>query len=33
MAEEVKKIVNTIQILLEFPAKKFHVDYDKEADV
>jgi uncharacterized protein YuzE len=33
MAEEVKKIVNAIPILLEFPVKKFHVDYDKEADV
>ena len=27
------KIVNAIPILLEFPVKKFHVDYDKEADV
>ena len=33
MAEEVKKIVDAIPILLDFPAKRFHVDYDKEADV
>ena len=33
MAEEVEKIVSAIPILLEFPVKKFHVDYDKEADV
>ncbi len=33
MAEEVKKIVNAIPMLLNFPVKRFHVDYDKEADV
>ncbi len=33
MAEEVKKIVDAIPILLEFPVKKFHIDYNKEADV
>ena len=33
MAEEVKKIVDAIPTLLDFPAKRFHVDYDKEADV
>ena len=33
MAEEVKKIVNAIPMLLDFPVKRFHVDYDKEADV
>ncbi len=33
MAEEVEKIVSAIPILLEFPVKKFYVDYDKEADV
>ena len=33
MAEEVKKIVDAIPMLLDFPAKRFHVDYDKEADV
>jgi len=32
MAEEVKKIVNAIPILLEI-SRKFYVDYDKEADV
>lgn len=33
MAEEVKKIVDAVPMLLEFPARKFHVDYDGEADV
>jgi len=33
MAEEVKKIADAVPILLDFPAEKFHVDYDKEADV
>ncbi len=33
MAEEVKKIVDAIPMLLEFPERKFYVDYDKEADV
>ena len=33
MAKEVKKIVDAIPILLDFPVKRFHVDYDKEADV
>jgi len=33
MAEEVKKIVDAIPMLLKFPVRKFHVDYDKEADV
>jgi len=33
VAEEVKKIVNAVPMLLDFPAKRFHVDYDKEADV
>ena len=33
MAEEVKKIVDAVPVLLDFPAKRFHVDYDKEADV
>ena len=33
MAEEVKKIVDAVPMLLDFPAKRFHVDYDKEADV
>ena len=33
MAEEVKKIVDVVPVLLDFPAKRFHVDYDKEADV
>ena len=33
MAEEVRKIVDVIPILLSFPAKRFHVNYDKEADV
>ena len=34
MAEEVKKVVvDAIPMLLDFPAKRFHVDYDKEADV
>ena len=33
MAEEVKKIVDAIPVFLSFPAKRFHVDYDKEADV
>jgi len=32
MAEEVKKIVDAIPMLLEFPAGRFHVDYDREAD-
>ncbi|MBC7110261.1 MAG: DUF2283 domain-containing protein [Archaeoglobi archaeon] len=33
MAEEVKKIVDAVPMLLNFPTKRFHVDYDKEADV
>ncbi len=33
MAEEVKKMVDVVSMLLGFPAKRFHVDYDKEADV
>ncbi len=33
MAEEVKKIVDAVPMLLDFPAKRFHVDYDKDADV
>ena len=34
MAEEVKKmVVGAIPMLLDFPASRFHVDYDKEADV
>jgi uncharacterized protein YuzE len=33
MAEEVKKVVDMLPAILEFPVKKFHVDYDKEADV
>ncbi|MBE8540148.1 DUF2283 domain-containing protein [Geoglobus acetivorans] len=33
MAEEVKKIVDAIPVLLEFPTGRFHVDYDREADV
>jgi len=33
MAEEVKKIVGAVPMLLDFPAERFHVDYDKEADV
>ncbi|WP_456478272.1 DUF2283 domain-containing protein [Geoglobus ahangari] len=33
MAEEVKKIVDAIPMLLEFPAGRFHVDYDRGADV
>ncbi len=34
MAEEVKKmVVGAIPMLLDFPANRFHVDYDKEADV
>ncbi len=33
MAEEVKKIVNAVPVLLDFPEKRFHVDYDKDADV
>ena len=33
MVEEVKKIVDAIPKILEFPAKRFHVDYDEEADV
>ncbi|WP_202320210.1 DUF2283 domain-containing protein [Archaeoglobus neptunius] len=33
MAEEVKKIVDAVPKLLDFPTGKFHVDYDKEADV
>jgi len=33
MAEEVKKIIDAIPMLLDFPARSFHVDYDEEADV
>jgi uncharacterized protein YuzE len=33
MAEEVKRVVDAIPMLLEFPSRKFHVDYDEEADV
>ena len=33
MAEEVKKIVDAVPMLLDFPTKRFHVDYDKEADI
>ena len=33
MAEDVKKIVDVVPALLKFPIRKFHVDYDKEADV
>ncbi len=33
MAEEVKKVVDAVPMLLDFPARKFHVDYDKDADV
>ena len=33
MAEEVKKIVDAVPMLLDFPTERFHVDYDKEADV
>ena len=33
MAEEVKKIVDAVPVLLDFPTKRFHVDYDKEADI
>ncbi len=33
MAEEVKKIVDAVPMLLDFPAKRFHVDYDKDANV
>ncbi len=33
MAEEVKKIVDAVSMLLDFPTRKFHVDYDEEADV
>jgi len=33
MAEEVKRIISAVPMLLDFPVKKFHVDYDKEADV
>jgi len=33
MAEEVKKIVDAVPVLLEFPVRRFHIDYDKEADV
>ena len=33
MAEEVKKVVNMLPAILEFPVKKFHVDYGREADV
>ena len=33
MAEEVKKIVDAIPKILEFPSKRFHVDYDEDADV
>jgi uncharacterized protein YuzE len=33
MAEEVKKVVNAVPMLLDFPVERFHVDYDKEADV
>ncbi len=28
-----KKIVDAVPMLLDFPARRFHVDYDKEADV
>ena len=33
MAEEVKRVVNMLPAILEFPVKRFHVDYDREADV
>jgi len=33
MAEEVKKIVDAVPMLLEFPVKKFQVDYDKEVGI
>jgi uncharacterized protein YuzE len=33
MAEEVKEIIDAIPLLIDFPVKKFHVDYDEEADV
>ncbi len=33
MAEEVKKIVDAIPLLLEFPTERYYVDYDKDADV
>ncbi len=33
MAEEVKKIVDAVPMLLDFPTKRFHVDYDKDANV
>jgi len=32
MAEEAKNIVDAVPTLLKFPFKKFHVDYDGEAD-
>jgi uncharacterized protein YuzE len=33
MAEDVKKIVDAIPMLLEFPTERYYVDYDKDADV
>lgn len=32
-AEEVKRVVNAVPMLLDFPVGMFHVDYDKDADV
>lgn len=34
MVEELRRmVVGVVPVLLDFPVKRFHVDYDEEADV